>query len=392
MKLHSIISAIVLGTAAHVQAQETPLTPPRAPAGGGLPQARPEIKRGTNGVPAESTISQPPAATPGAIFNLNLNASKLGDSIGQIENGIGDTQRNGNEQRLMPNIIFTGDSRDAAMPGNMRLTGVSPVQAVALVCAAAGCAIEPIYAPAEEAVLPGASGPANPGKVIGYRIVRESAKMSGISFAEIKPTQQIQSTVTAAKAKLQTLRETLSANHPSVEAAEMELVRLLRMLEQAGSVTLPHVKAITGSDSFARADGGLTAISGADPSAGSGGDTDSTDATVKPPDADQKITRVYALRGILGEGKDYGRKQEACEVLINEALRAAGVDKTKESPGLSFHQDSRVLLVKATAAQQDIVLQIIEALKENENQPVQKAGDLKENPSEPTPEVIKPNK
>ena len=109
-----------------------------------------------------------------------------------------------------------------------------------------------------------------------------------------------------------------------------------------------------------------------------------------PMDNERQTVRVYALRGILGEGKDYGRKQEACEVLINEALQAASVDKTKESPGLSFHQDSRVLLVKATAAQQEIILQIIEALKENEIQPVQKAGDLKEKPSELTPEVIKP--
>ena len=45
--------------------------------------------------------------------------------------------------------------------------------------------------------------------------------------------------------------------------------------------------------------------------------------------------------------------------------------KNAADPELDFRRDSRALIVKATAAQHEIIEQIIQVLKENGNQPAE---------------------
>lgn len=362
MKMLSLIAAAVLGNAALVSAQATPVPAPPAAGNAGVPlQTPPGIKPETTELFEASSGSLPPASKPSANFNLNLKGSKLGDAIDQITDGVGDAQRNENEQPLMPNIIFTGDSRDADMPGNMRLTGVSPVQAVALACAAAGCALEPIYAPAEEAVLPGATAWEKPAKAIGYRVVRDAAKMSGFGSNAVYQLPQLASDISASEAKLQSLRQTLSANHPSVVAAENEHVRLLRMQEQTGPANRPSRISSAGNPLTGPAPTGT-------------GPTDATSGSVKPADADQKIVRVYRLGAAMveraGESPEEQKRKAILvaetEELIGQTLGTAGLDNT--SPNLSFHRGLGVLVAKASMAQHELIEQVVKALRENEAQ------------------------
>ncbi len=624
MKLHSLISAVVLGMAAHVQAQADPILPPNEPeplASGGAPQTKPVPKVTTDGAPKKldvdlgvpipkeaSPIPQPTVKPPRptAEMSVMLSAGKLSGVVAEIEEVIRDWALNGGAEPepVMPNIIFSADSRDAAVPGSLRLRGVSPVQALALACAAAGCAMEPIFAPAGESASPG-----KPQQIIGYRIVREPAKArdpmtTAKQYVDIgSGSAKIGSDLAAARAKLQSLREAYGRNHPGVIASDNDLLQVQRSLEAAvreTAATIPAIvrgrlldkdgkplgkrplafyvkdgtnptgliadgptnddgtfqfelpvdkqwqavfrendkspglrseamqtpvadrssaepnydlelrvdgarleaslKPLTPKFTFnneivggigitlsKKDDGGVvetifpgspvstypeikpgqrilgvaelgrptidtTSISvenlvallrgtpgtsvnvtfgiGSDkgvkkhtvqlvraglpiPSpkvtalgggigmeSSLGGDigftapqTASNNPTSGLPllmDNERQTVHVHALGNVLGgSNEESARKQALCQELIAATLHQAELN-SKTSPSLSFHRDSRVLVVKATAAQHEMIGQVIKALKENEIQPVQKAGDLKNKPIEPMPEVIKP--
>ena len=263
MKLHSLISAVVLGMAAHVQSQEKPVPPISDPFSGGATRPEPAPKA-VKGPVAPQNVPVPKAETGGAAgrdelrwetpahgFNsvfpvttkpsrptfegsLELPAGKLGDVVAEIERGIGSWKvAEGAASPVMPNIVFSADSRDAAVPGNLRVQGVSPVQLLALACAAAGCSMEPIFAPDEE------TGWAKTQQIIGYRIARESAKglnpmTTQKQFMEVvEEDAKIKASITEAAAKYQSLREKYSQNHPSVVAAEKDLLQLRKSLEAA---------------------------------------------------------------------------------------------------------------------------------------------------------------
>jgi hypothetical protein len=101
-------------------------------------------------------------------------------------------QTAGSTTWVMPNIVYGPGTHDAIIPTPMRLRQVSPVQALALVAAAAGCSLETIFAPAEKIGESNAKGdqqmppetlveatrpPGGSSKrfpIIGYRIVLAS--------------------------------------------------------------------------------------------------------------------------------------------------------------------------------------------------------------------------
>ena len=99
----------------------------------------------------------------------------------------------------------------------------------------------------------------------------------------------------------------------------------------------------------------------------SGDDQLGNDSTL-PADINLPFVRVYALGSILSKRRRSRGKQRRCQDLIQMTLSQSDLD-SKKSPDLSFHPDSRVLVVKATAAQHEIIEQVIKALKENETQP-----------------------
>ena len=243
MKLHSLISLLILGMALVVHAQEQakpapfPYTPPprkpetvsknpNAVSTGGkeqrtspLPDAtRAEVLLPPGGpaapgatapssvpVPAEvTTVIQPADADPFAAdkqastkFNINLSVSismvlsgkTLADAVAEIEQHIQDPKRVKEGGRpIMPTLVFAADCRDAPLSGSLRLAGVSPVQAVALACAAAGCVMDPIYAPSEGSDTGSADPFAGTGKIIGYQITHGTApSRSASSFPAARP-------------------------------------------------------------------------------------------------------------------------------------------------------------------------------------------------------------
>ncbi len=210
MKLYSLIPVVLLGMAVLVQAQPV-TTPPASKAG----------------------VAKDPNMN--ADGSVTLSSGRLVDVVAEIERRIGHWPGSeGSGKPAMPNIFNGPDTREAMVPGDLRLRDVSPLQAVALAAAAADCMLEPIFAPMEASDVPA-------GKAIGYRIVRGPAQ----KFTSLTPSKRITSMgggggvdiftsdMAAATAKLRSLQERYGANHPSVSAAEKELVQLQRALEQS---------------------------------------------------------------------------------------------------------------------------------------------------------------
>jgi hypothetical protein len=89
-----------------------------------------------------------------------------------------------------------------------------------------------------------------------------------------------------------------------------------------------------------------------------------------PEDTGRLITRVYALgpvqpMGSQEEMKQFQMREEKQLLdLVNDSLEKA--EAQSPPPQLSMHPESRALIVKGTAAQQELVEQVTKALKENQ--------------------------
>ena len=89
-----------------------------------------------------------------------------------------------------------------------------------------------------------------------------------------------------------------------------------------------------------------------------------------PEDTGRLITRVYALGPLQQmrsqeEMKEFQmREQKELLDLVNDSLEKA--EAQSPPPQLSMHPESRALIVKGTAAQQEVVEQVTKALKENQ--------------------------
>lgn len=110
----------------------------------------------------------------------------------------------------MPNIVYAKDTRDAVVPGDLTLRGVTPVQALALAAAAADCMLEPIYSPAGETDegggFGGASSDSQSPPIIGYRI----ALTSSLNRVTSPATQQLAELTQ----QLAAARSSLGEKHP----------------------------------------------------------------------------------------------------------------------------------------------------------------------------------
>lgn len=421
MKLHSLISAVVLSLAVLVQAQDKP---DAVPAGsGGKPVAGDDLNSGNR------------------IETLFLKAGPLGEVVAHVERQFDVGPKK--PDVVMPNILFGTDTQNAEVPGDLRLRGVSHLQAVALAAAAAGCTLEPIFAPKEAADAPAQ-------KAIGYRIVRLP------TFTRLQsPSGPLEQPLSELDRQINTLAETFGQNHPSVVAVREHLKQLMSAEHAGGVVGIgialakkddgvvvqqvlpgspasfsPAIK--PGRRILSVAEEGKPAVDvaglelekvvqmirgapgtvvkitlGADTNLGLGEHVFSlvrARLPLLPPSemppgtpqvkvfnsnslrpalgvgqfgnpstvsADDNLTSivVYALGSILsGSDAESDRRQRRCQDLIGMTLSQADLN-SKNSPDLSFHRDSRVLVVKATAAQHRIIAQVINALKENETQP-----------------------
>jgi hypothetical protein len=420
MKLHSLISAVVLGLAVLAQAQDIPPAP-----SGGKPVAGDGWNSGIR------------------IETLTLKAGPLGEVVAQVERHfiVEDPKK---PDVVMPNILYGGDAYNAEVPGDLRVRGVSALQAVALAAAAAGCTLEPVFAPKEapDAVVQ---------KAIGYRIVRVSAftRLQSSVGSKEQPLSELDRQINILAETLgqnnpnvvavrEHLKQLTSADHagglvgigialskkdggivveqvlpdspasfspaikpgrrilsvaeegkPAVDVAGLELEKVVQMIRGApGTVVKITLCADTnlgmGEHVFSLVRARLPVLPpGAIPpgtpevvkvfnsisprtalSAAQFGNS-----STMPADNNVASVTVYALGSILsGSDEESRTKQRRCQELIGITLSQADLNSPK-SPDLSFHPDSRVLVVKATAAQHRIIAQVINALKENETQP-----------------------
>ncbi|HSI62493.1 MAG TPA: hypothetical protein VLE43_05220 [Candidatus Saccharimonadia bacterium] len=111
--------------------------------------------------------------------------------------------------------------------------------------------------------------------------------------------------------------------------------------------------------------------------AGAGRSFDSNPIPPPTAAANATLVRIYPVAFILsGDENQVAEKQRDLEQLVMESLEHAKLH-TDEAPLLSLHRGTKVLIVKATAAQHEIIQQIITALKENESAGAQGSNSLR---------------
>jgi hypothetical protein len=367
MKLYALIFTLLLGTMVLAQAQapspeiqaapspakESKPSPTKAPdpgaADGGVSfiQALPSP---SSKKPKPSTAKDPNMDPDGSV---NLGAGPLENVVAEIERRIHYwTPKQESGDWVMPNVLFSQDVRDAVVPGALTLRGVSPLQALTLAAAAAGCAIEPIVATKEES-----DAADKPQSIIGYRIVPERKRGSG-GGGFGNGTGNFIGQYSKSK-----------ESQPQMKAPDP-------IKTGSGDVALPV------ADGDARISIGKK-NEYLDPRSFDGA------MAVAQKDGNQRSVRIYALGSILsGTKEEIAMKQDHLRELVNEAMQKSepeaggsistgrgggGISQkldggTKTAPELSFHLELRALIVKGTAEQHEIIQQVMRVLNENELQ------------------------
>jgi hypothetical protein len=266
---------------------------------------------------------------------------------------------------------------------------VSPLQAVTLAAAAAGCTLEPIVAAKEDTDFEN-----KPAAIIGYRVVLDKKPNSGFNDFSGLPTSQ------AAAAQVDDANSALST---AQKALNNERMRADKTVEGAvGDVTVLDP---TGVPSNHKAPVALAAsnwVAHLDPQVNQRGQSGpeqqwrwaahldplaNQPAPTKAPDANRSYVRIYALGSILsGSKEEIEEKKVHLQDLVTVAMRKTESDPVATSsaapgttannrapesaaealPELSFHLELRALVVKGTAAQHEIIEQVMKVLKENE--------------------------
>jgi len=346
--------------------------------------------------------------------SLTLPEGRLPEVVAEIERRIPYwTQKQGDDRWVMPNIVYGPGAYDAIVPTPIRLRTLSPVQALALTAAAAGCSLETIFAPVEKTgETGGLGGSSNPPPIIGYRIVLASASMSrphrdlaedagplagvGIALSDKGGGVVVAHIIPGSPASLSPaiqpgnrILSVAEAGKQDVDVTGFGLQKVVQLIRgQPGTpvkITFgtdtdkgqtqhvaslvrknlpvltqetenPQVKLLrrrtSDDDSINRAD-------------------DSGFSMATPPLRNNApFVRVYALGSLIsGSSSESAVKRGDFEKLVSAALQVGGVATTgKTTAKLFFHLESRVLVVNATAKEHEIIDQVIKALKENETQ------------------------
>jgi PDZ domain len=360
-----------------------------------------------------------------------VNSGKLKDVVKSLEERRPDAEEA--KPWVMPNVIFAPGAEEAEVPTSMRLRGVSPAQALALVAAAAGCDLEPLFAPPER------DGPTDEArnsdfalqKIIGYRMTLRTIKYTITAPAATNAASALQSeelggvglTLTQQNDKLivndliegmpasrskaikkgDRLLSVTDQGHAEVNVSALPVEKATELVRgkpgtsvklklgkddnerEASVVELTREKlvrspqpeskpAVTayGPLIFERSSppNVLYSDRGSDFVARAKVGTDSGGSTLVLPSAaitpGKPFVRIYALGTILGGPSDSASlaKENDFRELIRESLAKADAGETNLD--LSFHKASRVLVAKATAAQHEIIQQLIAAMRENE--------------------------
>jgi hypothetical protein len=302
------------------------------------------------------TASTPPPA-PALSWKVDLNGDDtlylkegtLPEVVAQVERSVATMIGPDGKTGQMPNIVYGPGTQSVRVPAELRLRQVSPVQALALVAAAAGCKLDPIEAP--DTVLSG--DPAIPGdpfasrpsarQIIGYRLMMTPEG----GMAPVTRYPQLHKTKDSAEPN--NLRGSGTARPSAGFGTASSGLGPIKVVEPA--TNFPNPK----QGGFAQTSGPFTANEAPPIFPEPKGTQAAEDSTV----------RIYALGAVLrGEPKEMEEKQKAVQNLVAEALErgALGGDRP---PLLSFHTATRALIVKGSASQHEIIQQIIAAMKEN---------------------------
>ena len=351
--------------------------------------------------------------------SVTLSAGTLKDVIAEIESRIGHwTLIEGGERWTMPNLMYGNNAYNAEVPGDLCLRGVSPLEAVAFAAAAAGCTLEPIFAPEDASEASGQ-------KIIGYRIVpappqdrrhtaiskpaaaSDAPSPSGVGLALAKNDGGIVvgqivpgSPASAASAIKpgQRILHVAEAGQPDVNVTGLQLEQVVQLIRgvpgtpvkitleadsdkgptkhvvtlvreklpvKVTEEVLPKVRTVDpGAAQF-----GGSGLDGGDMFAGSSpigvkpGAAAYIDLLNQSARGNEPFVRVYAIGFIMtGTDQEKAMKMKSVHELIGQALNQAKLDL---NPDLNIHQETGTLISKGTAAQHEIIAQVVQALKEN---------------------------
>lgn len=309
MKLHFLISAVVLGMAIHVHAQEKPVPPATKPAVG---------LDGSVAAAGGKPVVGAYLDLENRMETLILKAGPLTEVVAQVERCFKDDPKKPDAD--LPNLVYAKNSLDAVVPGDLTLRRVTPVQALALVAAAADCSFRPIFAPDEKA--------GQKVMIIGYRIEPQAASGSGkTSDGRSLNTPGSPSGSAGASSGSSQSRPNLQVVDPNAPGG-----------------TLPGIaRTRVPKNSFGEPAG-------------------------MPVDNNQPFVRVYAI-GFIKNGTDaeVGKKMKDLEEVLAQTLIQAGLHEA--NPNHNFHVRTGTFMAKATAAQHEIIEQVIKAINENEARP-----------------------
>lgn len=406
-----------------------------------------------------SAITARPKAGPSSHLDgegtLLLAPGKLGEVVAEVEKLVPQMQAHGQGSWAMPNLIFGSGTEQAVVPTALRLRQVSPLQAVTLAGAAAGCALESVTSPAVELApaAPGTSSDGGQPPVIGYRFVL-TQQAAPASQPEPKKLRVLTTRVAGAPGEeipgmgMGGIGITLSAKDghllvndvlPGLPAARSREVkegdRLYSIIEDGGpDVDLTKLSPSEAAEKLRGRPGSSVVLKLRDapdgavrqvtlmreplgvplppPGLPAGSSfivrepltgnvmireigapvphfTMKLDGppgipvpppmvaapqTTPPPPGTAVLpsVRIYSFGAILKgsssddneAAKQYKMAVRSIEDLVGQAMEKAGLAAT--APELSFHAATKALIVKASAAQHEIIQQIITVLKENQ--------------------------
>ncbi len=209
------------------------------------------------------------------------------------------------------NLIWSPGTAELPVPTVLRLTKVMPIDALSLAAAAAGCSLETIDT--TQSHYAGQS-------VIGYKIVRKESGVGRMSTATPImagiPGMPGGAAVTSA-GNLRELEEELARQQQRLGAQHPQLLELQRELAAAKKFAM-----------------------------------------------ERPMTRVYAMGGIvIGNNEEQALKLNRIKDSISETLVGEEIDL--KSVKINYHEGTKVLVVRAPEAAQELVGQLIEALREN---------------------------
>ncbi len=149
--------------------------------------------------------------------------------------------------------------------------------------------------------------------------------------------------------------------------SEERISRRLLVLHEGGPIKLAGIKHEDGWECHLY----IRAVKPGEPEDPSTATPTEPDAAPKVADSDPPMVKTYNL-GFAFEGTgDAARLRDDIRILIEQFVQKID-NETGRTPDITLHAETRVLIVKATAAQQQIIAEMIAAMKENAKVPAGK--------------------